>query len=137
MTTTREHLSQIYQHSQSGYFVEAKDPGEYDQEGNMAKGQLKTMIDAAQELHKMMGDDDNLPEWVQSKITKATDYIDTVRDYMKSEVSEGPARDRILKQMDKASGRTQADREADAKKATDRRKAADKDLSDFKKKMGS
>lgn len=84
MTTTREHLSQIYQHSQAGYFVEAKDPGEYDQEGNMAKGQLKTMIDAAQELHKMLGDDDNLPEWVQSKITKATDYIDTVRDYMKS-----------------------------------------------------
>ena len=53
------------------------------------------------------------------------------------DIEEGPARDRLLKQMDKAGGRTQADREADAKKATDRRKAADKDLSDFKKKMGS
>ena len=115
---------------------EAKDPGEYDQEGGMAKGQLKTMIDAAQELHDMLGENDNLPEWVQSKITKATDYIDSVRDYMKSEVSEGPARDRLLKQMDKASGRTQADREADAKKAAARRKAADKDLADFRKKHG-
>ena len=52
------------------------------------------------------------------------------------EVKEGPARDRLLKQMDKASGRTQADREADAKKAAARRKAADKDLNDFRKKHG-
>ena len=50
MTTTRELLAQIYQHSQVGTMEEAKDPGEYDQEGGMAKGQLKTMIDAAQEL---------------------------------------------------------------------------------------
>ena len=64
---------------------EDKDPAEYDQEGDMAKGQLKTMIDAAQELHISLGDNDNLPEWVQSKITKATDYIDSVRDYMASE----------------------------------------------------
>ena len=51
----------------------------------MAKGQLRTMMSAAKELEKMLGDDDNLPEWVQSKITKATDYIDSVRDYLKSE----------------------------------------------------
>ena len=62
-----------------------KDPSEYDQEGDMAKGQLRTMMSAAKELEKMLGDDDNLPEWVQSKITKATDYIDSVRDYLKSE----------------------------------------------------
>ena len=84
MTTTREQLQLIYQLSQVGEVSEAKDPGEYDQEGDMAKIQLKTMIDAAQELHDMMGDNDNLPEWVQSKITKATDYIDTVRDYLKN-----------------------------------------------------
>ena len=62
-----------------------KDPAEYDQEGDMAKGQLRTMMSAAKELENMLGDDDNLPEWVQSKITKATDYIDSVRDYLKSE----------------------------------------------------
>jgi hypothetical protein len=84
MATTREQLQLIYQLSQVGEVSEAKDPGEYDQEGDMAKTQLKTMIDAAQELHDMMGDNDNLPEWVQSKITKATDYIDTVRDYLKN-----------------------------------------------------
>jgi hypothetical protein len=62
-----------------------KDPAEYDQEGDMAKGQLRTMMSAAKELENMLGDDDNLPEWVQNKITKATDYIDSVRDYLKSE----------------------------------------------------
>ena len=69
-------------------FREAKDPNEYDQEGDMAKTQLKTMIDAAQELSGMLGDNDNLPEWVQNKITKATDYIDSVRDYLKSEADD-------------------------------------------------
>lgn len=68
--------------------TESKDPNEYDQEGDMAKGQLKTMIDAAQELHDTLQDDENLPEWVQSKITKATDYIDSVRDYLKSQKNE-------------------------------------------------
>jgi hypothetical protein len=67
---------------------EQKDPGEYDQEGDMAKTQLRTIIDAAKELHDMLGKDDNLPEWVQNKITKATDYIDSARDYIKSEKAD-------------------------------------------------
>ena len=60
------------------------DKGEYDREGDMAKEQLYTMKMAAQELSSILSDDENLPEWVQSKITKALDYIDTARDYMKS-----------------------------------------------------
>jgi len=54
----------------------------------MAKGQLDRAADAAQELHDILDDSDNLPEWVQSKITKALDYLDTARDYIKSEFSE-------------------------------------------------
>ena len=72
--------------------LQEKDKGEYDYEGSMAKTQLRTMIDAAQELHDSLEDDENMPEWVQSKITKATDYIDTARDYMtskKKELDEG------------------------------------------------
>jgi len=61
---------------------------EYDQEGEMAKGQLDRAADAAQELHDILNDSDNLPEWVQSKITKALDYLDTARDYVKSEFGE-------------------------------------------------
>lgn len=66
-------------------FKESKD-AEYDNEGSMAKGQLQTIADAALELHDMLKDETNMPEWVQSKITKATDYIDTARDYMKTEL---------------------------------------------------
>ena len=64
---------------------------EYDNEGEMAKSQLSTIADAAQELMGMLSDDQNLPEWVQSKITKATDYLDSARDYVKSEGDNGKA----------------------------------------------
>lgn len=57
---------------------------EYDREGDMAKDDLRTINDAAKELYDILSSDENLPEWVQSKITKAADYIDTVRDYMKA-----------------------------------------------------
>jgi len=60
------------------------DKGEYDYEGDMAKTQLKGVIRNAQELHDLLQPADNLPEWVQSKITLAADYIQTSADYMKS-----------------------------------------------------
>lgn len=65
--------------------TEAKDPNEYDQEGDMMKSQLRQINSAIDKLMGMVKDDDNLPEWVQSKMTKATDYIRSVRDYLESE----------------------------------------------------
>jgi hypothetical protein len=64
---------------------EAKDPKEYGYEGDMAISQLKSVIMNAQELMKMLKPETDLPEWVQSKITLAEDYISTARNYMKSE----------------------------------------------------
>jgi hypothetical protein len=58
--------------------------GEYDREGDMAKDQLFTINSAAKELYSIIHAEENLPEWVQKKITLAMDYIDTARDYMKS-----------------------------------------------------
>jgi hypothetical protein len=58
--------------------------GEYDREGDMAKDQLRTIDSAAEELYSIIHAEENLPEWVQKKITLAMDYIDTARDYMKS-----------------------------------------------------
>jgi len=63
---------------------EAKDAGEYDYEGAMAKTQLQTICRNAEALKDMLDDDENLPEWVQAKITKAEDYITTSLDYLKS-----------------------------------------------------
>jgi hypothetical protein len=58
--------------------------GEYDREGDMAKDDLRTINNASKELYSILDADENLPEWVQAKITKAMDYIDTARDYMKA-----------------------------------------------------
>ena len=67
---------------------EAKEKTEYDYEGDMARGQLQSIINNAQRVHDMLKDNDNLPEWVQSKITLAEDYISTVANYMMSELDE-------------------------------------------------
>ena len=64
------------------------DIGEYDQEGDMAKSDLRSIIANAKRVHDMLEDDDNLPEWVQSKITKAEDYMSTVANYMEAEMNE-------------------------------------------------
>ena len=83
------------------------DRGEYDREGDMAKEQLHTINSAAKELHSILSDDENLPEWVQSKITKAMDYIDTARDYMKSskaDADEPIAEKAVSKSQQQAAG---------------------------------
>lgn len=67
---------------------EAKDVREYDYEGDMAVSQLRAMIFNAEDLIDMMDDDTNLPEWVQSKITLAEDYISTAANYLRGELSE-------------------------------------------------
>lgn len=64
------------------------DAGEYGYEGDMAMTQLKSIIRNAKELHDHMEPQTDLPEWVQSKITLAADYIQTAADYWKSEKEE-------------------------------------------------
>lgn len=68
-----------------------------DHEYSMARSELKTVTNAAKRLQKKMGKkgEGNLQAWVQSKITKAADYIDTAADYVTNEeaVSEEGLRD--------------------------------------------
>jgi hypothetical protein len=61
-----------------------EDKAEYDQEGRMAKQQLRSGEEAAKELESILDDDENIPEWVQAKITKAVDYLRMTDDYMKN-----------------------------------------------------
>ena len=68
--------------------LDSHDDGEYDREGEMASQDLETAEDAAEELRSILDADENLPEWVQAKITKAVDYLDTARDYMQSKGQE-------------------------------------------------
>ena len=68
-----------------------------DHEYHMARSQLKTIKNAANRLEKKMGKkgEGELKAWVQSKITKAADYIDTAADYVTNEetVNEEGLRD--------------------------------------------
>jgi len=77
-----------------------EDQGEYDYEGDMAKSQLRSIVYNANMLHDMLEDDTNLPEWVQSKITLAEDYIVTAAQYMQSQMSEEVAQfDEVTKKI--------------------------------------
>lgn len=85
---------------------EAKHPilevREYDYEGQMAKSQLISIVKNAKSLFDTIGDKTQLQSWVQSKLTKAEDYLNAVARYIEGEsisntaplmVNNEPARD--------------------------------------------
>ena len=60
-----------------------------DEEYSMVRSELGTLMDAAKRLNAKVGKGEgNLEAWVQSKITKAADYIDTAADYVASREME-------------------------------------------------
>jgi len=63
-----------------GRGVELKE--ELDYEGEMAKSELRNIIQNAQELMNSLDDDTQLEAWVQSKLTKANDYLNSVTQYL-------------------------------------------------------
>lgn len=59
-------------------------PESYDHEHSMARSEISTIIAAAKRLKKKMKGEGNIEAWVQSKITKAADYLDSAADYVDS-----------------------------------------------------
>jgi len=57
-----------------------------DDEGGMAKRELFKIAKYAMMLHDSLQDEDQLEGWVQSKITKAADYMGTVAHYLEYEM---------------------------------------------------
>ena len=57
---------------------------EKDHEHSMARSELSTIISAAKRLRGKLNGEGNIEAWVQSKITKAADYIDAAADYLES-----------------------------------------------------
>lgn len=53
-----------------------------DDDGFMAKRQLYDLAKYSVELHRQIQDTDDLEPWVSAKITKAQDYIATVKHYL-------------------------------------------------------
>lgn len=56
--------------------------GEVDQEGQMAKVQLKKIAEYAMKIYAMLQDDTQLDAWVQDHIAKASELMDHVGHFM-------------------------------------------------------
>jgi hypothetical protein len=56
-----------------------------DDETSMAKAQLRSIQSNASKMMDLLGDDDQLDAWVQAKLTKAEDYLDSAAGYTESE----------------------------------------------------
>jgi len=76
-----------------------QDKVEEDKEGKMAQGQLNRTVELASMLKKEFDVNTDLPEWVESKITKAEDYLSTVFDYMRGKQGIGEDFGHAAKQM--------------------------------------
>ena len=70
----------------------------HDREGKMAKRQLHDMEKYARELSEMLTDTTQLESWVQAKLTKAADYLKTVKHYVAYGMEEG-AYDQVQPEM--------------------------------------
>jgi hypothetical protein len=65
--------------------------GDPDYEGEMARVELRTASKYACELTDMLKNTDQLPAWIQAKISKASDYLTVARNYLvnRSELESG------------------------------------------------
>ena len=80
----KENYNSEDDYSDADSYYDAADNADDDTDGlYMAKTQVNTMIDDAEEILAMLDDMDEEPDaWVQSKLTLAYDYISTVKDYL-------------------------------------------------------
>lgn len=54
-----------------------------EDESEMAKAQLLAIMEKAKELYQMIGDNIQLEDWVQYKLSIAENYMDAIHGYMK------------------------------------------------------
>ena len=76
---------------------------ELDDEGRMAKSDLLKLTQYSAKLYKALGDSDQLPAWIQAKITLEADYIGTVKHYLEGEQVMG-GEDAPEGQLEEAAG---------------------------------
>lgn len=65
---------------------EGRELGYGEGEGRMTKSQLDKLAKYSQSLHDKLRDEDDLPEWVQAKITSASDGISKVYHYLEYKI---------------------------------------------------
>jgi hypothetical protein len=70
-----------------------------EQDGQMAQGDLRSAARNALLIDSLITESSNLPEWVQGKLTLASDYLKSVADYM-----QHPGKDRDVVFAEQMSG---------------------------------
>jgi hypothetical protein len=68
--------------------LEEDDWKQSDDESDMAHSQLRAVKDLSDKLCNMIDDGEQLDAWVQSKLTKAEDYLNSVYRYLAGEEEE-------------------------------------------------
>lgn len=58
-------------------------------EGRMTRAQLHHVSEYANHLHDMIRDEDDLPEWVQSKIAVMASQIGMIKHYLEYKIMRG------------------------------------------------
>jgi len=91
------------QHNKYVNFLPMDEEKKGDHEPEMIRNQLKTAKRASKRIKSHTLKKDNFKAWVQSKITKASDYLDTAADYLDSkDVKEDKQVKKIIKQLRKS-----------------------------------
>lgn len=57
-----------------------------DHEASMAKGELRSLVKNAKSIYEKISEGDELPGWVSSYITLASDYMNSVNQYMEQKM---------------------------------------------------
>jgi len=60
-------------------------PPTQDHEATMAKGELRDMIKSGMKIYNIIKPNQQIPGWVSAYITLASDYMDSVADYLTEE----------------------------------------------------
>lgn len=84
MKITKGKLQQIIKEEVS--LSKGRDLGYGEGEGRMTKSQLFQVAEYAALLHEMILDDDDLPEWVQSKVAVMTNDIGKIKHYLEYKI---------------------------------------------------
>ena len=83
--------------------IDPQDQGE--EEGSFVKNQIHTMLRVLTHLEHAIGDDEDLPEWVQMKLSQAQQSVVGIMDYMISdkerEVERQTGHDSLMKEGEK------------------------------------
>jgi hypothetical protein len=78
-----------WKHKSGRKVKEGDDTGEYDNEGDALKDNVHTIRREVDELEKIIGDKENLPEWVQEKLAQAKGMIMAASEYMQTQHERG------------------------------------------------